>query len=193
MNASQFTNYDKDWEATFQQLFDRAVTTYKSGTREPEHLLSQEESTFLASIGTSSQELYDFVEDWIEDSEPTPEIIRQITGIRRDYFLTVQNGMSSSKTWSSASLPSPSDTLGGYRWLPRIIEKARAKLRGELPPDIMYSCGMDRPFLRKHNIEPPEFLKVVWEAGEDQEKILEFVNKRANQREAVNSKPMSES
>ena len=192
MNASQFNNHNKDWEDTFQQLFDRAVTTYKGGTRDPDQLLSKEESIFLASIGTSPQEVYDFVEDWIEDSEPTPETIRQITGIRRDYFLTVQDGTSSSKKLSSASLPSPGDTLGGYRWLPRIIEKARAKLRGELPPDIMYGCGMDRPFLRKNNIEPPEFLKVVWEAGEDREKILEFVNKRANQREAVDSKSVSE-
>ena len=193
MNVSQFTHHNTDWEDTFQQLFDRAVNTYKGGTRDADHLLSNDESTFLASIGTSPQEVYDFVEDWIEDSEPTPEIIRQVTGIRRDYFLTVQDGTSSSKKWSSASLPSPGDTLGGYRWLPRIIEKARAKLRGELPPDIMYSCGMDRPFLKKHNIEPPEFLKVVWEAGEDQEKILEFVNKRANQREAVNLNRVSES
>ena len=114
MNASQFTHHNKDWEDTFQQLFDRAVTTYKDGTRDPDQLLSKEESIFLASIGTSPQEVYDFVEDWIEDSEPTPEIIRQITGVRRDYILTVQNGMSSSKTLSSASLPSPSEDVG---WL----------------------------------------------------------------------------
>ena len=188
MNARQFTQHHQDWQATFQQLFDRAVTTYQGGVRDPEHLLSKEDSTFLASIGTSPQELYDFVEDWVDDGEPTPDVIRQITEIRRDYFLTVQGGKSSSNKLSSASLPSPRDTLGGYRWLPRIIEKARAKLRGELPSDIMYGCGADRPFLRKHNIEPPEFLKVVWEAGEDQEKILEFVNNRANQPKDVSAK-----
>ena len=188
MSTSELNHHKKDWEDTFQQLFDRAVTTFKGGTRDPSQLLSKEDSIFLASIGTSAQEVYDFVEDWIEDREPTPEIIRQITGIRRDYFLTVQNGTSPSKQLSSAALPSPNDTLGGHRWLPRIIEKARAKLRGELPSDIMYGCGMDRPFLKKNNIEPPEFLKIVWEAGEDHEKILDFVNKKANHGESVNSK-----
>ena len=192
MSASQMNNHSEDWEDTFQQLFDRAVTAFRDGTRDPGQLLSKEDTIFLASIGTSTQEVYDFVEDWIEDREPTLEIIRQVTGIRRDYFWTVQNGTSSSKKLSSAALPSPNDTLGGHRWLPRIIEKARAKLRGELPPDIMYACGMDRPFLKKNHIEPPEFLKVVWEAGADQEKILDFVNNKANQGEAVNSKNVSE-
>ena len=105
-------------------------------------------------------------------------MIRQITAVRRDYLLSVQEGVHSSQKISSASLPSPGASLGGFRWLPRIIEKARAKLRGELPSDIMYGCGMDRPFLQRLNIDLVEFLKVVWEAGDDQEKILGYVNKK---------------
>ena len=181
MNASQFDTHNQDWEDMFRQLFDRAVTTYEAGTRELDLLFSREDSDFLASIGATPQEIYDFVEDWSDDGEPTPDVIRQITGVRREYFLSEQNGKHSSRIVASASLPSPQAFLGEHRWLPRIIEKARAKLRGELPPDIMYGCGMDRPFLRRINIHLSEFLRVVWKAGDNREEILEYVNKKSNQ------------
>jgi hypothetical protein len=63
-------------------------------------------------------------------------------------------------------------------WFPRIIEKAKAKLRGELPADLMYSCGADRRFLKKVNIDPAEFLRVVWEGGDNVDHILKFVTDR---------------
>ena len=171
---------DEVWEKTFHDLFTRAVDTFESGVRDPDQMFSEEERAFLDSIGATSYEIFDYVEDWSEDGEPTPEIVREVTGLRREYFLQVQKGKSESSGLDSDSLPSPYASMGGHRWLPRIIEKARAKLRGELPPDIMYGCGMDRPFLQKRNIQLPEFLKVVWEAGEHDEKILHFVDQRVN-------------
>ena len=65
--------------------------------------------------------------------------------------------------------------------MPRIIAKARAKLKGELPPDFMYSCGTDRPFLRKVGIAPEDFLKTVWGAGPNEEAILARVKEAAKQ------------
>ena len=70
-------------------------------------------------------------------------------------------------------------TLGGYAWLPRIIAKARAKLRGEMPPDLMYSCGGDRRFLKSIGADPADFLQQVWEAGDDDQNILDYVNEKA--------------
>jgi len=58
------------------------------------------------------------------------------------------------------------------------MAKARAKLRGEMPPEIMYGCGADRPFLRKLGIHPAEFLQIVWDAGHDDQKIIEVVIQR---------------
>jgi hypothetical protein len=42
----------------------------------------------------------------------------------------------------------------------------------------MYCCGGDRAFLSKHDIHPADFLRVVWAAGDDDQKILEHVKSR---------------
>jgi len=68
--------------------------------------------------------------------------------------------------------------------LPRLIEKAKAKLRGEMPPELMYCCGGDRAFLREHGIHPADFLREVWAAGDDTKKILQYVRQNAATRPA---------
>ena len=67
--------------------------------------------------------------------------------------------------------------MDGIAWLPRLIVKARAKLRGEMPPELMYGCGGDRPFLRGVNIHLADFLRVVWAAGEDDRRVVEHVKR----------------
>jgi len=42
----------------------------------------------------------------------------------------------------------------------------------------MYSCGGDRRFLNKVNIDPVEFLQTVWEAGDNVDHIVKFVKDR---------------
>ena len=169
----------QDWLCQFRDLYDRAVDRFEQGQRGPEKVVGPEALAFLDSIGTSAQELYDFVEDWVEDGEPNFDAVAAITDVRRTYFLTVQAGKPSDTVIPSATLPSGDAELDGYRWLPRIIAKARAKLRGELAPDIMFGCGADRPFLRSVNMEPAEFLKTVWDAGTDDGVILDAVQKKA--------------
>ena len=66
-------------------------------------------------------------------------------------------------------------------WLPRILAKAQAKLRGELHPDIMYCCGGDRAFLRRHQIDPVDFLRTVWENEADDDAVVEWVRTRSAQ------------
>ena len=79
---------------------------------------------------------------------------------------------------TAADLPTFGDELGGMAYLPRILRKARAKLRGELDPDIMFCCGGDRKFLREHGgIHPADFLRQVWAAGDNDMKIVEFVRR----------------
>ena len=153
---------------------------FEGGQRGPEAVVGQDARTFLDAIGTSAQELYDFVEDGVEDGEPDFDTVAAITGVRRSYFLTVQQGRPSGHRVPSATLPSGYAELGGYRWLPRIIAKARAKLRGELSPDMMFGCGADRPFLRNVRMEPAEFLTIVWNAGTDEQRILDAVREHAS-------------
>ena len=168
-----------DWVEEFRTLFENKAIVYKNGIRNAKAMFSNEEEKFLRSIATTPQELFDFVEDWCDDGAPDPETVLAITKIRRDYFLQEQHGQFSGKLISESEFPSRSASLAGLEWFPRIIEKARAKLRGELPPDLMYSCGGDRKFLNSVKIDPVEFLQAVREAGENTDRIINFVTDRS--------------
>lgn len=172
-------NESLEWLVEFRALFERKVTAYKSGIRNADAMFSQEEEGLLRSIGATPQEIFDFVEDWCEDGEPDLETVLAITGIRRDYFLQEQQGRFSEHSIITSDLPSRHESLAELEWFPRIIEKAKAKLRGELPPDLMYSCAGDRRFLKKVNVGPAEFLQVVWEAGDNVDHIVKFVTDRS--------------
>lgn len=164
-----------DWVEEFQSLFEQKVTAYRDGTRSAADMFSKEEEDFLRSIGATPQEIFDFVEDWCDDGDPDPETALAITKIRRDYFFQEQQGKFSEHSIITSELPSRHESLAGLEWFPRIIEKARAKIRGELPPDLMYCCGADRRFLKKVHVGPAEFLQVVREAGDDVDRIVKFV------------------
>lgn len=168
-----------DWIHIFRTLFDQKVTSYKEGMRSAGAMFSNEEQDFLRSIGATPQEIYDFVEDWCDDGEPDPDMVVAITQVRRDYFLNDLHGQYSKFVKITDLFPPMEAKLAGLEWFPRIIEKARAKLFGELPSDLMYSCGADRRFLKKVNVNPAEFLELVREAGDDVEFIVKFVTDRS--------------
>ena len=178
--GSQIMNDEPaDWANDFQALFENKVAVYKSGIQKVEAMFSQEEKDFLRSIGATPQEIFDFVEDWADDGVPDPETVLALTKIRRDYFLQAQQGKFPEKLKNEEDFPSRSASLASLDWFPRIIEKARAKLRGELPTDLMYSCGGDRRFLNKVKISPVEFLETVREAGDNDDHIIKFVTDRS--------------
>ncbi len=167
-----------DWTGEFHSVFQTAVERYRNGSTRSETLFTQADIAFLASIGCKGFELFDFVEDHIRNGEPDYESIFQIASVRRDYFFTVQKGQVSHHTIDRRAIPAKSETIGGISWLPRIIAKAQAKLRGELPPDLMYGCSGDQAFLHNINMDPVDFLKQVWEAEEDSSKIVTAVRNR---------------
>ncbi len=98
--------------------------------------------------------------------------------MRRDYFLNEQGGVRSKHVIDMGKLPSKDAEVEGIGWLPRIIPKAEAKLRGEMPPELMYSCGGDRRFFRENKVDPAEFLRVVWTANGNQAEIIAWVKKQ---------------
>ena len=95
--------------------------------------------------------------------------------LHHNYFLNVQNGVSSKVVLDEARLPAKTDTAKGIEWLPRIIPKAKAKLKGELPASLMYCCGGDRRFFKAHDILPAEFLGVVWRNGDKDAATVDWV------------------
>ena len=175
----ELTSQYEPWGTRFKEIYDSTVEKYQAGEREAENLVNSEEARFLASIGSTVQELYDFVEDWVEAGEPPFDVVLGITAVRREYFLKEQHGQPSAHRISMNAVPPKDATFGGFVWLPRIIAKAKAKLRGEMPPELMYSCGADRRFLKSIGADPADFLRVIWEAGDDDQKVLEYVKEKA--------------
>lgn len=163
------------WNEQFDTLFQRCLAQYQSGNTDFISYYSNDDLGFLKSIGYKPRELFDFVEDFADESVPAPSTALLIAAVRRDYFLIMQNGQASSHEVTRDDIPSFTEKLGGIVYLPRIIAKAEAKLRGELHPDLMFSCGGDRKFLRENNLHPADFLRNVWAADGDGEKIADFV------------------
>ena len=170
-----------DFASFFHSLYDQAVRKYAGGSRGAENFFNPDEQTMLKSNGITSQHLYDYAEDEEGyNGEPGYDRALAIELVRRDYFLNVQLEIPSSVVLDSSSLPEKSASVRGIEWLPRIIPKAWAKLRGELPPSMMYCCGGDRKFLKEHDIFPSEFLSVVWRLGNDADAIVDWVGRRSN-------------
>ena len=165
------------WNDIFLQLFDRCVSHYRAGNPDFLSYYGENDLSFLRAIGCREREFFDFVEDFCDDNTPSPGTALLVASVRRDYFLNEQRGVS----WNGPQLtrddvPSFGDAFEGIAYLPRIIAKARAKLRGALDPDLMFGCGGDRNFLRKHgNLHPADFLRIVWAAGEDDSNIATWV------------------
>jgi hypothetical protein len=92
--------------------------------------------------------------------------------------LNVQHGHASKQVLDDSRLPAKTDAVQGIAWLPRLLPKARAKLRGELPPSLMFCCGGDRAFCKQHNLLPAEFLSMVARHEGDQP-VIEWVARRS--------------
>jgi hypothetical protein len=169
------------WSTTFSELFLRCVNAYRSGNKIFASWFSEADQDFLKSIGYTQQELFDYVDDHVRyaPNGPTAEVTLLVAAVRRDYLRTVQKGVTSTRTVLPAELPAKSAQVDGIEWLPRLIAKARAKLRGEMDPDIMYGCGGDRGFFSEWDLDPAELLRVVWAAGDDTQKIIDYVKNRA--------------
>lgn len=163
------------WETTFTELFNRCLERYKSGDSDFTGYYSDEDMAFLNSIGYKPREFFDFVEDYADGNDPSPTTAVLVAAVRRDYLLTIMDGKLSDHEITPNELPGKGEELVGIRWLPRIIKKAEGKLRGELDPDIMYSCGGDRAFLSQHDIHPADFLRVVWAADGNTDYVVDYV------------------
>jgi hypothetical protein len=159
----------------FRVLYDQAVKLYAAGRRGADTYFNPDELAFLAANGLTAQHLYDYAEDQNNYGEPGYDHALGIELVRRDYFLNRQNGRPSSVVLDVSAMPAKSAAVKGIEWLPRLIPKARAKLRGELPASLMYCCGGDRGFFQTHDINPAEFLSLVWRNETNDDAIVDWV------------------
>ena len=168
------------WEQRFSKLFQASVEKVRAGHQKAEGLVDEKGKTFLTSIGHSVQEFFDFVDDFTKGGEPTFDTALKIATVRRDYFLKEQNGIASKHRILVADLPAKDAQVEGIGWLPRLLPKAEAKLRGEMPPELMYGCGGDRKFFKTHRIDPAEFLRQVWTAQNNHAEVVEWVKSKVS-------------
>lgn len=170
-------NYD--FAAQFHALYDKAVGLYAKGQRDAKTYFSPSEQGWLAANGLTAQNLYDYAEDQNGYGEPGYDQALGIELVRRDYFLSTQGGKASTVVLDESKMPAKSEAVRGIEWLPRLIPKAKAKLHGELPASLMYCCGGDRAFFKKHDILPAEFLALVWRQERDDAAIVDWVLQRS--------------
>jgi hypothetical protein len=170
-----------DFADKFRALYDKAVKQYAAGQRGAETFFDSTEKAFLAANGINSQHLYDYAEDHNNGGEPGYDRALAIELVRRDYFLNAQQSKASTRVLDESSLPAKDAAVQGIAWLPRIIPKTKAKLRGELPPSLMYSCGGDRRFFKEHDIHPAEFMSVVWRNENNDDAIVAWVAQRSKE------------
>lgn len=168
-----------DFAKKFHALFEQAVARYSSGKRGADKFFSAEELAFLAANGLTAQHLYDYAEDRNNYGDPDAGTALAIESVRRDYFLNVQGGRALTVVLDDSTLPPKSAAVNGITWLPRLLPKARAKLRGELPASLMFCCGGDRAFFQQHDIYPAEFLSALWRYGDDDAAMIDWVARRS--------------
>ncbi len=162
-----------EFATAFRAVYDRATTRYARGGATAAKLLNAADVAFLASQGITAQHVFDYVEDLANYGAPDFATARAIELVRRDYFLNEQKGRPSTVVLDPASLPAKTAAVHGITWLPRLIPKARAKLRGELPASMMFGCGGDREFFKKHAITAAEFLALVRVHENDDQPIID--------------------
>lgn len=171
-----------DFADQFRALYEKAVRLYASGNTDKNSYFTADEQAFLAANGLTVQNMFDYAEDQQNYGEPGYDRALAIETVRRDYFLNVQGGKPSGIVLDADRLPAKTDAVQGIEWLPRLIPKTKAKLRGELPASLMYCCGGDRRFFKQHDIHPAEFLSLVWRNGDNDDATVAWVVKRSTGR-----------
>lgn len=102
-----------DWPAEFRKIHQSGQNRYQAGERAPEKLFTKTELDFLASIGCTAQELFDFIDDLARHGEPEFEPVLLVQAVRREYLLVEQKGIPSKTQISMESLPAKTDEADG--------------------------------------------------------------------------------
>lgn len=167
------------WADGFRRIYQQAASLYSNGASTPADVVPEHSDRhFLTANGLRLINIFDYIEDAANSGEPDYDTALLLASARREFFLLRQNEQWSDKIIQLDDLPPKTDAIEGIVWLPRIMPKARAFLRGELADDIMFCCGGDRRFFKQNHVNPVDFLRVVEAAGDDDAAIISYVKKR---------------
>ena len=75
------SNYD--YHKSLKSIWEKAVTLYEAGNRESGTYFDADEKAFLASIGHTAQEVFDFAEDYVNYGDPDCETFLLVAALRR--------------------------------------------------------------------------------------------------------------
>ena len=128
----------ENWRQQFHELFFTGVKRYEAGRHGPESMFETEDTIFLESIGCSALEMFDFCDDYVRWGDVIYEHVEELQAVRLEHYQTTLNRQPAERQMSMDEFPAKSDEAEGIAWLPRLITKARAKLAGSLPADLMY-------------------------------------------------------
>jgi hypothetical protein len=128
----------ENWRQQFHELFFTGVKRYEAGRQSPETMFVQEDITFLESIGCSALEMFDFCDDYVRWGDVIYEHVEELQAVRLEHFQNTLNRQPAEHRMAMDEFPAKTDEVEGIPWLPRLITKARAKLAGNLPADLMY-------------------------------------------------------
>ena len=128
----------ENWRQQFHELFFTGVKRYEAGRHSPESMFETEDTNFLESIGCSALEMFDFCDDYVRWGDVIYEHVEELQAVRLKHYQTTLNREPAERQMSMDEFPAKSDEAEGIAWLPRLITKARAKLAGSLPADLMY-------------------------------------------------------
>jgi hypothetical protein len=160
------------------RIWQSAVDQYKQGGSSPSTIVQEQDLSLLSGWGMNRMDVFDFAEDWCLHQEPDFSTFLLVHYERWRFFVEKQKSIPSSNLLDPKTLPPKDQKARGIAWLPRILPKARAKLRGELTPEVMYGCGGDREFFKSNHIHAAEFLSIVCCFGKDDDAVIEWVVKR---------------
>ena len=128
----------ENWRQQFHELFFTGVKRYEAGRHSPESMFETEDTIFLESIGCSALEMFDFCDDYVRWGDVIYDHVEELQAVRLDHFQNTLNGKPAEHRMNIDEFPTKSAEVEGIAWLPRLITKARAKLAGSLPADLMY-------------------------------------------------------
>ena len=127
-----------DWKTQFRAVFDAGVERRKAGCSDPDSMFEPDEVSFLESIGCSAQEMFDFCDDYVGWDDVIYEHVEALQAVRYEHFVEELDSQPATHRMEMDEFPPKDAEVEGIAWLPRLIVKARAKLAGQLPADLMY-------------------------------------------------------
>jgi len=157
------------------RIWENAVSLYQRGYRETNRFPVENDLPLLAGFGMSKMDVFDYAEDWCLHQEPDFITFLLVHYERWNYFTEEQGSIRSTEVLDPSTLPEKTKKAEGVVWLPRIIPKAKAKLRGELPPSVMYGCGGDRLFFKSNKVHPAQFLRIIRRFWDNEQAIINWV------------------